>query len=64
MKQFLYLIAVIYKDEEKIKSGHDWSWHVEVVLKQQQKKTSNYTISLPEVTELFSQTKMPVKMVV
>ena len=32
----LYLIAVIHKNEEKIKSGHDRSRHVQVMLQQQE----------------------------
>lgn len=29
-----YLVAIIYKDEEKIKSGHDRSRHVQIVLQE------------------------------
>ena len=35
---YMYLIAFVHKDEEEIKSGHDGSCHVDVLLEREEGK--------------------------
>lgn len=43
-KIILYLIAIINKDEEQVKSWHDRSWHVEIVLQKERKEETSVSI--------------------